>query len=57
MQKLYMLKKKGTIDVIPIYEVPELDAIIGELYINHVVKVNGAVSSSLFLKTSWKHPC
>lgn len=42
MQKLYMLKKKGTIDVIPIYEVPELDAIIGELYINHVVKVNGA---------------
>ncbi len=37
-----MLKKKGTIDVIPVYEVPELDAIIGELYINHVVKVNGA---------------
>lgn len=42
MQKLYMLKKKGTIDVIPIYDVPELDAIMGELYINHVVKVNGA---------------
>lgn len=40
--KIIYVEKKGTIDVIPIYEVPELDAIIGELYINHVVKVNGA---------------
>lgn len=37
IQKLYILKKKGTIDVIPIYDVPELDTIMGELYINHVI--------------------
>lgn len=36
------MKKKGTIDVIPIYDVPELDTIMGELYINHVIKMNGA---------------
>lgn len=42
MKKLYILKNKGTIDVIPIYDIPELDAIMGELCINHIVKINGA---------------
>lgn len=42
MKKLYILKNKGTIDVIPIYDIPELDAIMGELCINHIVTINGA---------------
>lgn len=42
MQKLYLLKKKRAIDVIPMYDVPELDAIMGELCINHIVKIKGA---------------
>lgn len=41
MHKLYMLKMKKTIDVVPLYDVPELGAIMGELCINHVIKMNG----------------
>lgn len=42
MHKLYILKKKGMIDVMPIYDVPGLDAIIGELCINQIIQMNGA---------------
>ena len=42
MHKLYLFKKTETIYVIPVYDVPELDAIMGELCINHIIQTDGA---------------
>ena len=42
MQKLSLLNKYKAIDVIPLYDVPELDGIIGELCINQFIQMKGA---------------
>lgn len=42
MQKLSLLNRYKPIDVIPLYDVPELDGIIGELCINQFIQMKGA---------------
>lgn len=42
MQKLSLLNKYKPIDVIPLYDVPELEGIMGELCINQFIQMKGA---------------